>query len=293
MTRPSTSRRDFLARSTLYLAAATAAGPALASESAAHASPAAADTAASDTAARDHLRMMNTLPPDAPKVAMLIHPQMVALDLVGPLTVFKVARFDTQLVGKTREPVSSVEGLPFAPTHTFADCAADVDVLFVPGGIMGTIGAMNDPATLDFLASRGRTATWVTSVCTGGLLLGAAGLLRGYDATAHWAVADLLPILGARHVNRRVVTDRNRMTAGGVTAGVDFALTLVAQLKGEETARRAALTIEYAPAPPFLSGTPEEAGPERTQAMRDSRHWMDNQAKLAAQAAAKRLGIDA
>lgn len=289
MTHPSTSRRDFLTLSTLYLAA-TAAGPALASESA---PPAAASISGTAAAEHDHLRTMNALPPDAPKVAMLIHPQMVALDLVGPLTVFKVARFDTQLVGKTREPVSSVEGLPFAPTHTFADCPADVDVLFVPGGIMGTIGAMNDPATLDFLASRGRTAKWVTSVCTGGLLLGAAGLLRGYDATAHWAVADLLPILGARHVQRRVVTDRNRMTAGGVTAGVDFALTLVAQLKGEELARRAALTIEYAPAPPFLSGTPEEAGPERTQAMRDSRRWMDNQAKLAAQAAAKRLGIEA
>ncbi|WP_414449249.1 DJ-1/PfpI family protein [Burkholderia sp. 22PA0099] len=289
MTRSSASRRDFLTLGTLCLAAAaTSAGPALASESAAPTMP-----AARDAAARDHLRMMNMLPPDAPKVAMLIHPQMVALDLVGPLTVFKVARFDTQLVGKTRDAVSSVEGLPFAPTHTFAECPTDVDVLFVPGGIMGTIDAMNDPATLDFLASRGRTAKWVTSVCTGGLLLGAAGLLRGYDATAHWAVADLLPILGARHVDQRVVTDRNRMTAGGVTAGVDFALTLVAQLKGEELARRAALTIEYAPAPPFLSGTPEQAGPERTQAMRDSRKWMDGQAKLAAQAAAKRLGIEA
>ncbi|WP_246792429.1 DJ-1/PfpI family protein [Burkholderia perseverans] len=275
------SRRQFLTWSTFCLATA-AAGPALA-----------AQPNAPDWAARDHLRMMNTLPPDAPKVAMLVHPEMVSLDLVGPLTVFKVARFDTLLVGKTRDPVQTVEGLPIAPTHTAADCPMDLDVLFVPGGIMGTIAAMSDPAILDFLASRARTAKWITSVCTGGLLLGAAGLLQGYDATAHWAVADLLPIMGARHLDQRVVTDRNRMTAGGVTAGIDFALALVARLKGEELARRVELTIEYAPEPPFHSGTPEQAGPQRTLAMRDSRRWMDGQARLAAEAAAKRLGIGA
>ncbi len=281
------SRRDFLAWTTASLAAAAAAaGPVFAADPAAATSPA-------DSAAREHLHRMNALPPDAPKIAMLIHPQLVALDLVGPLTVFKVARFDTLLVGATRKPAPSVEGLPFAPTHTFDDCPAQLDVLFVPGGIMGTIVAMNDPATLDFLASRGATAKWVTSVCTGGLLLGAAGLLRGYDATAHWAVADLLPILGARHVDRRVVIDRNRMTAGGVTAGIDFALALIAQLKGEEAARRAELTIEYAPEPPFRSGTPALAGTQRTEAMRDSRKWMDEQARLAAVAAAKRLGLPA
>jgi putative intracellular protease/amidase len=282
------SRRDFLAWSTASLAAA-AAGPAFA------ANPASSEgaPAASDATAREHMHRMNTLPPDAPKVAMLVYPQMVSLDLVGPLTVFKVARFDTMLVAGTRDPAPTVEGLPIAATRTFDECPADLDVLFVPGGIMGTIAAMNDPATLDFLASRGRTAKWVTSVCTGGLLLGAAGLLLGYDATAHWAVADLLPLLGARHVDQRVVTDRNRMTAGGVTAGIDFALTLVARLKGEALARRAELTLEYAPEPPFASGTPQLAGQQRTQAMRDSRKWMDGQARLAAEAAAKRLGIAA
>jgi cyclohexyl-isocyanide hydratase len=240
--------------------------------------------------AADHMRMMNTLPADAPKVAMLIYPQMVALDLVGPMTVFNVARFDTRLVWKTAQPVMTVEGLPFTPRHTFGDCPTDIDVLFVPGGTMGTIECMNDPAVLRFLADRGSRAKWVTSVCTGGLVLGAAGLLDGYDATAHWAVADLLPLMGARHVDRRVVTDRNRMTGGGATAGIDFALTLVAQMSGEEAARRAQLTIEYAPAPPFASGTPEQAGPDRATAMRRSRAWMDQQAHEAALQAGWRLG---
>jgi len=111
-------------------------------------------------------------------------------------------------------------------------------------------------------------------------VLGAAGLLVGYDATAHWAVADLL---GARHVDQDVVRDRNRMMGGGVTAGIDFALTLVVEFRGEEAARRAALTVEYAPVPPVQSGTPQQAGPARTAAIRQSRAWMDEQARLAAE----------
>ncbi|MBW5285057.1 DJ-1/PfpI family protein [Burkholderia gladioli] len=242
-------------------------------------------------AAADHLRMMNSVPPDAPKVAMLVYPQMVALDLVGPLSVFKVARFDTMLVGKRSEAVPTAEGLPIAATHTFEDCPRELDVLFVPGGIMGTIAAMNDPQVMAFLADRGARARWVTSVCTGSLALAAAGLLNGYDATSYWAVADLLPLMGARHVDQRVVTDRNRMTGGGVTAGLDFALTLVAAMKGEALARRAALTLEYAPQPPFASGTPAQAGPALTAALRDSRQWMDGEARVATLAARERLGL--
>ncbi|WP_109481308.1 DJ-1/PfpI family protein [Paraburkholderia sp. C35] len=243
-----------------------------------------------DDAAAAHMRMMNTLPPDAPKIAMLIYPQMVAMDLVGPLTIFNVARFDTRLVWKSTSPVMTVEGLPFAARHSFDDCPSDIDVLFVPGGTMGTIECMNDPVVLRFLAERGAKAKWVTSVCTGGLVLGAAGLLVGYDATAHWAVADLLPLMGARHVDQRVVRDRNRMTGGGVTAGIDFALALVADMRAGEAARRAALTVEYAPAPPVQSGTPQQAGPARTAAMRQSRAWMDEQARRAAEQAGRRLG---
>ena len=238
-----------------------------------------------------HMKSMGAIPPDAPRVAMLVYPRMVALDLIGPMTVFNILRCRIDLVWKNKAPVATDVGIPFAATRTFAETPRDLDVLFVPGGIMGTIDCMNDPEVCGFLADRGARAKWVTSVCTGGLLLGAAGLLRGYDATAHWAVADLLPLMGARHVDGRVVRDRNRMTGGGVTAGIDFGLTLAAALRGEEAARRVQLMIEYAPEPPFHNGTPAQAGPARVAAMRKGRSWMDNQARLAAQAAGRRLGV--
>lgn len=242
-------------------------------------------------AAQDHMRMMSGVPRDAPKIAMLIYPGMVALDLIGPMTVFNVARFDVQLVWKDVTAVSTDVGIPIGATQTFEQCPDDLDVLFVPGGTLGTVGCMDDPDVRAFLAHRGARAKWVTSVCTGSLALAAAGLLKGYDATSHWAVADLLPLMGARHVEGRVVTDRNRVTAGGVTAGIDFGLALVAQMKSEELARRIQLTLEYAPEPPFQNGTPAEAGPARTDAMRDSRKGMDGQAREAAVRAGVRLGV--
>lgn len=244
-----------------------------------------------ETGEQHMARMMGPPPADAPKVVMLIHPKMAALDLIGPMTVFTILRCHVQLVWRDRLPVPTDVGIPFPPTHSFSDCERDPDVLFVPGGIMGTIDCMNDPLVRSFLADRGSRAKWVTAVCTGGLTLAAAGLLQGYDATAHWGVADLLPLMGARHVDQRVVVDRNRMTGGGVTAGIDFGLTLAAKLKGEEAARRVQLIIEYAPEPPFSNGTPSEAGPERTAVARRSRRWMDGQARLAALAAAERLGL--
>ena len=262
-------------RALLSLTAALAAGAALPAH-------------AQETEAQ-HMKSMMAIPPDAPRIAMLVYPKMVALDLIGPLTVFNILRCRVDLVWKDKAPVTTDVGISFAATRTFAETPRDLDVLFVPGGIMGTVDCMNDPAVCGFLADRGARAKWVTSVCTGGLLLGAAGLLKGYDATAHWAVADLLPLMGARHVDRRVVRDRNRMTGGGVTAGIDFGLTLAAELRGEEAARRVALMIEYAPEPPFRNGTPAEAGPERTAVMRKGRTWMDQQARLAAEAAGKRL----
>ena len=246
---------------------------------------------AEDKVGQEHMMMMDSIPADAPKIAMLVYPKMVALDLIGAMTVFKIARFDVQLVWKNLAPVSTDVGIPFAATHTFEQCPADLDVLFVQGGILGTIDCMNDIEVCNFLANRGARAKWVTSVCTGGLVLAAAGLLQGYDATAYWPVADLLNLMGARHVDQRVVTDRNRVTAGGVTAGIDFALTLVAKMKGEELAKRVQLVIEYAPAPPFKNGTPAEAGPQRTAAMRDSRKWMDGQALKAAERARARLNL--
>ncbi|CAA9495728.1 MAG: ThiJ/PfpI family protein [uncultured Sphingomonadaceae bacterium] len=238
-----------------------------------------------------HMKQMMEIPPDAPKIAMLIYPKMVALDLIGPMTVFNILRSRMHLVWKDKAPVSTDVGIPMAATHSFAETPRDLDVLFVPGGIMGTIDCMNDPEVCAFLADRGARAKWVTGVCTGTLALGAAGLLKGYDATSHWAVADLLPLMGAKHADGRVVRDRNRMTGGGVTAGIDFGLTLAAELRGEEAARRIQLMIEYAPEPPFANGTPAEAGPARVATMRQGRAWMDGQARLAAEAAGRRLGV--
>lgn len=240
---------------------------------------------------QEHMRQMSKIPEDAPKVAMLVYPNMVALDLIGPMTIFNIARFNIHLVWKDKAPVSTDVGIPLSASHTFDECPRDLDVLFVPGGTMGTIACMNDPEVLDFLAVRGARAKWVTSVCTGGLVLAAAGLLNGYNATAYWPVADLLPLMGARHIDERVVRDRNRMTGGGVTAGIDFGLALVAEMVDEELARRIQLIIEYAPAPPFKNGTPAEAGPERTAVQKDRRKWMDSQARAAAGHAGKRLGI--
>lgn len=179
--------------------------------------------AVSPSAMAEHMREMMTIPPDAPTVTLLVYPNMVALDLVGPLTVFKILRCRTELVWKDRQPVSTDVGLPITPTHTFDEALSKPNVLFVPGGIMGTVDCMNDATVRAFLADRGARAEWVTGVCTGTLILAATGLLKGYDTTSHWAVADLLPLMGARHVDKRVVRDRNRLTGGGVTAGIDFA----------------------------------------------------------------------
>ncbi|NSY14864.1 DJ-1/PfpI family protein [Agrobacterium vitis] len=221
---------------------------------------------------------------------MLIHPRMVLQDLVGPMTVFDILRCRIDLVWKDREPVSTELGIPVAPTKTFAEADEAPDVLFVPGGLLGTIDCMNDPIVMDFLRQRGEKAKWVTAICTGALTLAATGLLKDYDATANWVHADLLPLMGARHVKKRVVKDRNRMTAGGVTAGFDFGLTLAAELRGEDEARRAQLVLEYAPEPPFDGGTPEKE-PERAAALRARTPKMRQQIEQAAEAAGKRLGI--
>ncbi|SEP48166.1 cyclohexyl-isocyanide hydratase [Methylobacterium sp. ap11] len=225
------------------------------------------------------------------KVAMLVYPRMVMLDLVAPQSVLQMLNSDIHLVGETREPVATDLGLPVTPTCTIDECPRDLDVLFVPGGLMGSVACMKNPAILDFLADRGSRSRYVTSVCTGGLVLAAAGLLRGYEATAHWAVTDLLPLMGATKVDARVVHDRNRLTGAGVTAGLDFGLTLAVLLRGQEAAERTQLVLEYEPAPPFHKGTPILAGPERVAQMRTGRVWMDGQARDAALAAAKRLGL--
>jgi cyclohexyl-isocyanide hydratase len=200
--------------------------------------------------------------PDRPKVAMLLYPGLTLLDLVAPHAAF-APTMETHLVWKTIDPVLSDGGVEVHPTTTFADCPADLDVLFVPGG-MGQAPVAADEEVLEFLADRGARARYVTSVCGGSLILGAAGLLRGYRATTHWVGTDALALFGAEYAEGRVVVDRNRITGGGVTAGLDFGLVVLAQLLGEDTAKLTQLMLEYAPAPPFDAGTPQTAGPELT-----------------------------
>ncbi|MET0258723.1 MAG: DJ-1/PfpI family protein [Methylobacterium sp.] len=198
---------------------------------------------------------------------MLLYPGMTALDVVGPQELLAgLAGGGLHLVAETIGPVASDTGLALVATHDFATCPRDVTVLFVPGGD-GTPAQMRDADTLAFLRDRASRATWITSVCTGSLILGAAGLLAGYRATSHWCVRDgVLPLLGAIPVDARVVFDRNRVTGAGISAGLDFALALAARLKGDAYAKTAQLVAEYAPQPPFHAGTPTDAGPEITRA---------------------------
>jgi len=229
--------------------------------------------------------------PARPLIGMIVYSDMILLDLVGPLTAFNVMQADVRLIARTKEAVRTDVGLAVPPTDTFDTAPSGLDILFVPGGLKGTIESMKDQRAIDFLASAGNSARFVTSVCTGSLLLGAAGLLKGYNATSHWYVRDLLPLMGAVTKKDRVVEDRNRITAGGVTAGIDFGLTLVARLKGEDTAKRIQLLIEYDPKPPFAAGTPEQTGPAISEDIRRRREALIREAEQAALAAGARLGI--
>jgi cyclohexyl-isocyanide hydratase len=189
---------------------------------------------------------------------ILVFPDVQQLDLTGPYEVFaSIPGARVHLLWKDRAPIVSVTGLVLAPTTTLAECGP-LDVLCIPGGI-GVNALLRDAEVLAFVRARAAEARFVTSVCTGALVLGAAGLLRGRRATTHWASHRFLAAFGAIPVQGRVVRDGNVVTAGGVTAGIDFGLTLVAELVGQEQAEVIQLALEYAPAPPFASGTPETA----------------------------------
>ncbi|KWB58520.1 DJ-1/PfpI family protein [Burkholderia ubonensis] len=191
-------------------------------------------------------------------IGFLVFPGVQQLDLTGPHDVLASLPDTTaHLVWKTREPVASSSGLALTPGHTFADCPP-LDVICIPGGT-GITDLLSDRETIDFVRERSAAARYVTSVCTGALLLGAAGLLRGRRATTHWAFHALLEPLGAVPVRERVVRDGNLFTGGGVTAGIDFALTIAAELAGDEEAQAIQLELEYAPAPPFDAGSPDTA----------------------------------
>lgn len=198
-------------------------------------------------------------------IGMLLYPGLTQLDLTGPYEVLKrVPGARVELVWKSLDVVRADSGLGLSPTTTFADCPP-LDVVMVPGGV-GQVPLMSDPVVLDFLREKAETARYVTSVCTGALVLGAAGLLRGYRAATHWAYMDFLPAFGAVPDGARVVVDRNRVTGGGVTAGLDFALVLAAEIAGEATAKTIELSLEYDPAPPYRCGHPRVAPPELVEA---------------------------
>lgn len=200
-------------------------------------------------------------------IGFLVYPDVTQLDAMGPAQVLaRVPGAVIHLAWKTTEPIPTDAGFSIVPTDSFDSCPP-LDVLCVPGGA-GQLPLMGDETVLAFLRKQGQSARYVTSVCTGSLLLGAAGLLVGYRAACHWAWRDLLTGFGAEPVAERVVRDRNRLSGGGVTAGIDFGLTLAAELAGEETARLIQLALEYDPKPPFNCGSPEGAGPERVETFR-------------------------
>jgi cyclohexyl-isocyanide hydratase len=192
-------------------------------------------------------------------VGFLIFPNLTQLDLTAPLQVLaRLPQSRTHIIAKSDTPVPSDCGLSLLPTCTFANCLS-LDLICIPGGVTGVIGAIGDRETVDFVRVQASKAQYVTSVCTGAFVLGIAGLLRGRRATTHWAYTDLLPLVGATNEKARVVKDGNVITAGGVTSGIDFALSVVAQIAGEAAARTIQLGIEYDPAPPFDSGHPDRA----------------------------------
>lgn len=206
------------------------------------------------------------IPSTRQQIAMLAYPGMTALDLIGPHQILsRMGNVDIDFVWKTRELVTTDGDYALQPTLSFADCPDNLTVLFVPGGLRGTAEMMMDAAVLDFLARKAKTAKYITSVCTGSLILGAAGLLRGYKATSHWMTRDFLTALGAHPVKARVVEDRNRITGAGVTAALDFAFYLVARLRNEKMAKALQLANEYDPQPRHRAGRPETAPPEVTQ----------------------------
>jgi len=220
------------------------------------------------------------------KIVFLAYPGFTSLDLVGPhymLANLMGAR--VEIAAKTRDVIRCDTGLIITPTLRFDEVNGEADILCVPGGAAGTLAAMRDDETIRFIRRIGARARYVTSVCTGSLLLGCAGLLEGYRATSHWVTAPLLPVFGALPTARRVVHDRNRITAAGVTAGLDFALALVAELRDRRYAESLQLLAQYAPAPPFNAGDPSTAPAAATAMIKSMFTGLESEMRVAGQAA--------
>ena len=222
------------------------------------------------------------------QIGLLLFPNLTQLDLTGPYEVFtKFPDAEVHLLWKTLDPVTAGGGMQLLPTTTFAECP-QLDLVCVPGGA-GMNALLNDEETLDFVRRQATGARYVTSVCTGSLVLGAAGLLKGRRATTHWMSLPMLAAFGCEPVAERVVVDGNVITGGGVTAGIDFALTVAGEWFGADTARRIQLGIEYDPHPPYDAGGPERAGASLVAAVREAAAQRQREREDAVRRAAARL----
>jgi cyclohexyl-isocyanide hydratase len=223
-------------------------------------------------------------------IGMLIFPRLTQLDMTGPYEVLaRLPNTTVELIARSAEPVTTDRGMQIVPTTTYADCPP-LDVVMVPGG-PGQQDLMEDEEALGFLRKQAAQAQFVTSVCTGSLVLGAAGLLKGRRATCHWNALEFLRPLGAIPVSEKVVIDGNIVTGAGVTSGIDFALTLAAILESEEVAREIQLAIEYDPAPPLNSGSPKTAAREMVDRVRASGAQLSQARKTVAARVGKKLGV--
>jgi cyclohexyl-isocyanide hydratase len=226
----------------------------------------------------------------ARRIGMLIFPRLTQLDMTGPYEVLaRLPDTKVELVARTLAPVTADRGMQIVPTITYADCPP-LDVVMVPGG-PGQQDLMEDDEALDFLRKQAAGANYITSVCTGSLVLGAAGLLKGRRATCHWAAIDHLKPLGAIPVSEKVVIDGNIITGAGVTSGIDFALRLAAILESEQAAREIQLQIEYDPAPPFDSGSPRTAPREMVEKLKERGTQLYEARKALAARVGKKLGV--
>jgi cyclohexyl-isocyanide hydratase len=215
---------------------------------------------------------------------------LTQLDMTGPYEVLaRMPNTKVHLIAHSLDPVQTDRGMKIVPTITFADCP-QLDVVMVPGG-PGQQDLMEDEVVLGFLRRQAAGAKYVTSVCTGSLVLGAAGLLRGRRATCHWAAIEHLTPLGATPVHDRVVIDGNVITGAGVASGIDFALAVAAVLEGEEVARQIQLQIEYDPSPPFDSGSPSTASPETVALLRSRGASLNQQRRDLAERVGRKLGV--
>jgi cyclohexyl-isocyanide hydratase len=224
------------------------------------------------------------------RIGMLIFPRLTQLDMTGPYEVLaRLPDTKVDLVARTLDPVTTDRGMQIVPTATYETCPP-LDVLMVPGG-PGQQDLMEDEVALGFLRKQAAQAKFVTSVCTGSLVLGAAGLLKGKRATCHWNALEHLNLLGAIPVSEKVVVDGNVVTGAGVTSGIDFALALAAILEGEQVAREIQLSIEYDPAPPFNSGSPKTAARETLDAIKARLAKLNAERRTVAARVGRKLGV--